>query len=241
MFRQVDIAAVLRALQSLASRSDDLLVDGDCATAVLVKQRERNLWLRATNTQQLLTFCESKLPIRTQRDDFEGACKDVEHACDDAESTLINTMPSDADDAVLATFAVHLDESLLQLAGPGSPLGAATRMAHVLPLRATDSERIKQLNIRLHDLIHRVADRHRAVDQQLVTLCDSAWKCDKWLELVAEIERELGSPVATSFDLLLKQRATLAVRSLVDFSFVLKNLAAPYFKILQHHKCFAML
>lgn len=208
----MEISAVLSELQSLRQRSDELLVDGDSATAVLVKTTENELGWRVSCVQQLLTACQSNL-ASLWSSDFEGACSEAERLCDRVEVILKDSaiLPDDADEATLTVSSKHLDRSLVQLVGEQSPLEAANRQAYVLLLSATKLDRLQRLNYRSHDLLCRLKDRCREVRRrQLLTRCDDAQgKYDAWLQFVQQIELELNSPLAGNFDALQTQQKTL--------------------------------
>jgi len=215
----MEISAVLSMLQSLGHHSDELLVASDNATAVLVKVQESELGWRVTRMQQLLMSCKSQFGLsymQSQLSEFYQSCGEAERTYEQVETVLKETMlTGDADEVMLTTSVAQLDQSLLQLRGDQSSLETTIQLAYLLPLGSADSERLERLNSHSHALLCGTKDQCRAVREQLLTHCDNAQKCSEWLQFVAQIERELNSPMAGNFDALLTQRKTLEA-SFVD-------------------------
>jgi len=207
----VEITAVQSMLQALAHHSNELLVAGDSASSVLVKTREGELGLRLTTVQQLMISRQSEPGSLHAQSEFHRACSETEQTCEQVETTLGDAvLTDDADEAVLTTLMAHVDQSLVQLVGC-SPV----HLAYVLPLSATDLERLRHLHSRSRALLCRTKDQYRTVHRRLLSCYDVARKCDEWLQFVAQIEHELSSPIAGSFEPLLTQRKTLEARCVI--------------------------
>jgi len=201
-------------LQSLSHHSDELLVAGDNATAMLVKEQESELMWHVSRMQQLLMSYHSHM--QSQWSDFLRVCREAELICEQVETVIKETtLTDDADKVTLTTLTTRLDQSLMQLIGDQSPLEAALRLSYILPLSDTESGRLQCLSDRSHALLCSAKEHCVAVHQQLLVRCDSAQKCNEWLQFVAQIEHELNAPLAGSFDALLKQRKALEASLLI--------------------------
>jgi len=214
---------MLSMLEALCHHSDELLVAGDNASTVLVKTRESELELRLTNIQQLLASHESNTVTQSLRRDFDRACSEAEQICEHVEVTIRDTarLTDDADEAALTTSMANLDRSLTQLVGL-----PAVQLTDVLPVTATDLQKLQHVSSHSHDLLCQTKDRCLAVHRQLLTRYDMARVCHEWLQFVAQIERELSSPLAGNFDAFLAQRNTFEASSVTlflstDFSYII--------------------
>ena len=93
-----------------------------------------------------------------------------------------------------------------------SHLDKLNSLGYRLPLSKEDSAAVKDVNSRWHAALANINERYRNVQSHLLLQQDFHEKCAEWGRFVAQVERDLASNIAGSYEALLDQQKAFEVR-----------------------------
>ena len=216
---QTELSAYRDNLQDLTSCSSPLFKSMDNATIIHITSRETALNQSLVHLIQTLTKHQQSLSsdlTRHSRLDF--AYDTVETFLKEVDGTLRAEDPNkSADETQLRERLGLLRAVSCQFSHRQVDLDALNHIGYRTPLAEEKSRQLRELNRRWHQALSDTTERYKMLRSHLLLQQDFNQKCEDWLVFLAQVEKDLNTDIAGSYEGVLKQQQAYEVgRTLIE-------------------------
>lgn len=210
----MNAAQTFSSLQKL-SHSLTKKVDSP-SISVHLRSQELDLEQQLTSVKQSLANLKSGILVNNSEETkFLIVMDDVEKFLKGTEQTLhgidLNRDSSTGVDEIQRECTTKLKELLSRFREMHPTLESINRLAHSLPLTEQHSRHVQELNSRWRDLLNNTKEKMRLLQQWNLLKQDFHEKCNDWLRVLAQVEKDLNVRLSGNYEGLQRQRETFEV------------------------------
>ena len=159
---------------------------------------------------------------------FEDSARALELFLDSIQAMLEPEDPNkSSDELVIRDRLDELKDACRQMRLKQQDLDSLNDLGYRLPLNKEDAERLHVINNRWLDLSSEATERQRGLQSCLLHQQNFNDKLEEWMLYLAQVEKDLATPIAGNYPKLLEQQASFEVFKICTI-FILGYFFWPY-------------